>query len=574
MRCTLLAAVLVCCTLPAGQARAGDPAATVRKDHPRIFVTAEGLASLRKRCRTLGREDFQRMLSAGWIMGKKPGAGWSDVSNMPMPAFLYLVTGQAEYLDKTKEFLDALEARMPRDQYLTPAALRAAAMCYDWIFTGLTPRERSRYGKLLVGLARHCQSMWRHSDFNNHFLLERVVVLYAGVALIHDGPDQAAAREFLAEGARMLRRQALPAAEEIAGRDDPRAQKVGRRPTAGAGGQAEGFSYNDWGYAQPLAHLVEMWRTATGQDLFEGSTFLRSQARWHLYCLRPDTRTFARNEDCPSSHAPGANLKNFMHLLAARYQDPFAEGLARSIKRKYAQTAWRDLLWRDYRLKARRPDDWPLSFHFNKLGQVVFRSGWGGADDTFATFQCGPFYAGHQHLDNNAFVIHKGGSLAIDSGVNDYSSHRANYYARTIAHNTVCVFDPAERFSSRVWPGGKNDGGGSNDGGQLRVGAIDRVGKFRPGCPQDTGRIVAYHCGKYFSYAAGDASRSYSRKKLKLFVRQMVHLRPDVFVIFDRLVSSKAEFAKTWLLHTINQPQIDGRRFTVLDGRGQLLGQT
>ena len=371
----------------------------------------------------------------------------------------------------------------------------------------------------------------------------------------------------------MLRKHALPAADEIAGRDDPDAAKVNGFAVEGAGGQAEGFSYNDWGYAQPLAHLVEMWRTATGEDLFGGSAFLRSQARWHLYCLRPDTRTFLRSEDCPSTHAPGANLKNFMHLLAARYRDGAAEFLAQGIERKYAQTAWHEILWRDYALKPRPPGGWPLSFHFRKLGHVVFRSGWSSPADTVASLQCGPFYAGHQHLDNNAFVIHKLGSLAVDSGVNDYTSHRANYYARTIAHNTVTVFDPEETFSSRVWPGG-DDAGGSNDGGQLRVGAIDRVGKFRPGCPQDAGRIVATHCGSHFSYAAGDASRSYSPRKLKTFVRQMVHVRPDVFVVFDRVVSTQAGFRKTWLLHTIDRPVLDGAAFTVTDGGGQLLGRT
>lgn len=573
MRWTLgIMAALICVSVP-GAARGQGPPPAVRKDHPRIFVSPETLPELRRRCQGVAREDFQRVLSVGWIMTKPCGTDWSDVNNMPMPALGYLVTGKAEYLAKAKEFLNAFDARMPKDQYLTPAVLRAAAMCYDWIHGGLTPAERARYAALLVRLARHCQGLWRHSDFNNHFILESVVVLYAGVALAGDGLEEAPVRELLAEGARLLREHALPAAEEIAGRDDLAAGKAGAWRIEGPGGQAEGFSYNDWGYAQPLAHLVEMWRTATGEDLFAGSTFLRSQARWHLYCLRPDTRTFSRSEDCPSTHAPEANLKSFMHLLAARYKDPQAEFLAASIERKYAQTCWHEVLWRDYGLKPQGPAAWPTAFHFRKLGHVVFRSGWAAESDAFATFQCGPFYAGHQHLDNNAFVIHKLGSLAIDSGVNDYTAHRANYYGRTVAHNTVCIFDPAEKFSSRVWPGG-DDEKGSNDGGQLRVEAIDRVGKFRPGCPQDAGRIVSFHSGEHFAYAAGDASRSYSPRKLRTFIRQMVHVRPDVFVVFDRVVATRAELAKTWLLHTIDQPSLDGRRFTVTEGRGQLLGET
>jgi heparin/heparan-sulfate lyase len=573
MRWRLPLVSLLLCLLPVSSALGQTRRPTVRKDHPRIFVTSETLPALRCRCQTTGKEDFQKMLSAGWIMKKKCGTDWSDVNNMPMPAFLYLVTGKPEYLAKTREFLDAFDVAMPKDQYKTPAALRAAAMCYDWCYRGLSPDERTRYAKLLVRMARYCDGLWRHSDFNNHFVLESVVVLYAGIALAHDGVEQKAAEQFLTKGTKLLREHAFPAANEIAGRDDPSAAKVRGFLTEGAGGQAEGFSYNDWGYAQPLAHLVEMWRTATGEDLYAKSDFLRSQARWHLYSLRPDTRTFVRSEDCPSAHAPGSNLKNFMHLLAARYQDGAAEFLARQVQRKYVQTAWHELLWRDDGLRATSPERWPLAFHFRKLGHVVFRSGWASSGDTLATLQCGPFYAGHQHLDNNAFVIHKRGSLAIDSGVNDYTSHRANYYGRTIAHNTIVVFDPSETFSGRVWPGG-NDAGGANDGGQLRVGAIGRVGQFKAGSPQDGGRIVAYRCGERFSYAAGDASRSYSPRKLKTFVRQMVHVRPDVFIVFDRVTVARPQLKTTWLLHTINKPAIGESQFTVTEGDGQLLGQT
>ena len=41
-----------------------------------------------------------------------------------------------------------------------------------------------------------------------------------------------------------------------------------------------------------------------------------------------------------------------------------------------------------------------------------------------------------------------------------------------------------------------------------------------------------------------------SPHKLEHFTRQFVYLRPEVFVIFDRVVSTRAEFPKRWLLHT------------------------
>jgi len=57
----------------------------------------------------------------------------------------------------------------------------------------------------------------------------------------------------------------------------------------------------------------------------------------------------------------------------------------------------------------------------------------------------------------------------------------------------------------------------------------------------------------------GDATRSYSPHKLDQFTRQLVYLRPEVFVVFDRVVSTKAEFPKRWLLHTNDMPApLDG----------------
>ncbi len=51
-------------------------------------------------------------------------------------------------------------------------------------------------------------------------------------------------------------------------------------------------------------------------------------------------------------------------------------------------------------------------------------------------------------------------------------------------------------------------------------------------------------------------------------------LRPDTFVIFDRVVSTKPEYKKTWLLHSVREPKIDGRTFTIQNGDGRLVVQS
>jgi len=306
------------------------------------------------------KDTFDRMQKASWIMKRRAGVDWSDCTNMGYPAFMYLVTGRREYLSKTKEFLDALVRRPPRNQYLTPEFIRAASTAADWVWNDLTSAERQKYARALISLAEWVLTkVWRHSDFNNHFVGEHLSVLYVAVLLDGEKIEPRRTAKLLSAGRGYLLKHALPAADEIAGalnrrrwsKTPPYARYLARpsdpsrRGAFFVGGQAEGFSYNDWGYARPLVLTCEMWRTATGQDLFADSSFFRGQSVWHAYGLRP-RGTFARSEDCTSSLRPGANLKTFMHILAARLDDPLAEWLAGKYQWKYVQKGWQEILWR------------------------------------------------------------------------------------------------------------------------------------------------------------------------------------------------------------------------------------
>ncbi len=570
----------------------------IRAGHPRIYSRPGDLAGLRSRCRGPFKDLYETFRKGGaWILSRKAGTDWSDLTNLPYPAFLYLVTGESPYLEKTKEFFRAVAARPPRDTYLTPEWLRVGSMALDWTWKALTPAERRTFGKTWIDMAEWVlKKVWRHSDFNNHFVNEHLAVLFPAVLLQGEGIEPARVAALLKKGTDYLLHHALPAANEIAGRRSTRKwpgslafapylaepSRPGSRTFFFAGGQAEGFSYNDWGYARPLSLTCEMWRTATGVDLFKESSFFRGQGVWHAYALRPDRKGLARDEDCPPGFTLGENLKTFMHLLATRLGDPLSEWVAERVRWRYPQKAWKELLWRTPGLKARSPEETglPLAACFPKLGQVYFRSSWKNPESAFALFQCGPFYAGHQHLDNNTFAIHRSGSLAIDSGTNEYTSHRANYYCRTIAHNGVLVYDPSETFGGSVWgPGGPP---GSNDGGQARGRATTRAGAFRPGCPSDTGRILFFGNTRGAAYCVGDATRSYSPKKVKKALRAFLHIRPgtpdggiepyDTFLVYD-LVEPLKSLHATWVIHSIEKPRIEGDRFIIARERGRLVGQ-
>jgi heparin/heparan-sulfate lyase len=172
-------------------------------------------------------------------------------------------------------------------------------------------------------------------------------------------------------------------------------------------------------------------------------------------------------------------------------------------------------------------------------------------------------------MDNNAFTIHKRSLLAIDSGVNAYdedvnSDYRTNYYSRTIAHNSITLYDPKETFRGGAFAAEQS--GGANDGGQVRLRGPDRIGEIRQNDRWEVGKIVAYQHGPLFTYAVGDATKSYSTAKLRLFRRHFLFLPPDLFVVFDQVEATDPSFRKAWLLHCVDEPSVNGDIVTVTNG--------
>jgi hypothetical protein len=540
----------------------GIARAAVATTRPRLMVEAKGLPALRRRCLGPGKALLAAMKRrADGTIRQKPRLDNNGRHRLPSYAALYLVTGEKRYAAKAREYLDLLSKQTVNDPWTCLEYIPAAACAYDWVYPTMSAEERSRYAGGMIRQVKRIQKLWRHSDYNNHFLLEHMSALHVGLALAGEKHHQKEWRKYLADGEKWLKANVIPAMNEMAGDD---------------GGDAEGFSYANWGVERPLSLLLLNWKTATGEDLFAKCGFMRWCPRWNIYGRRPDGSQF-RGEDCPSGHRWGQGVKSVFAICAAQYRDRHAQWARDGIVDKYPQLVWRHLLSWDPEVRALGPEKLPLGAVFRPLGQVFTRSSWTDRDATWASFQCGPLFAGHQHLDNNSFVIMKRGSLAIDSGVNEYSSHRANYYSRSVAHNTVLVFDKGEQFPKAVWS--SRGSGGSNDGGQRRVGYPTRAtAPAARKAVRDVGRIAAFENAPEFCYALGDASKAYSPKKLRSFHRQFLHIRPDVFVVFDRVTATRADLPKTWLLHSVGEPKTEklpgGASFLLEHGGGRLLGWT
>jgi Heparinase II/III-like protein len=354
----------------------------------------------------------------------------------------------------------------------------------------------------------------------------------------------------------------------------------------------------------PMAMLAELQRTTTGFDPALRFGIYRSMADTYLYKLLPDG-TPSREGD---NEYPILDDRDTAALGYAvnRFKNPYAAWLLRDSG--FAVREWAlpvlDFLWNDPDVLARNPattssEELALYRYFPGVDQVVFRNGW-GANSTHIEFDCGPYLAKHQHLDRNHFTIYHRGYLAIDSGA-DYtdseSPHYLNYYRRTIAHNTMLVFDPKEHFFwSENLMDAANDGGQRMDSSRFwntlrghedweKTRDLWDVGQMKI---IDNGDTIDGEGG--YNYALGDATRAYSPHKLSAFTRQLLYLPGiDVLLVFDRVVSTDPAFRKTWLLHGVNMPWIEGKgmksgngeetfgnagQFRLQDGEGEVLVHT
>jgi Heparinase II/III-like protein len=316
-----------------------------------------------------------------------------------------------------------------------------------------------------------------------------------------------------------------------------------------------------------LVMLAELQRTTTGVDPVQHFSVFRNVGDSYLYKLLPDG-TPSREGD---NEYPVLDTRDTAVLGYAvhRFKDPYSAWLLR--QSGFFGKEWvvpvLQFLWDDPEVLPRNPalageTELPRQRFFPGVGHLVMRDGW-TPESTWIEFDCGPYFAKHQHLDQNQFTIYHRGYLAIDSGA-DYtdteSPHYLNYYRRTVAHNSVLVYDPAEKFfwSDNLWSA-VNDGGQRMDSARYWNTIRSREDWNRTRDLWDLGsmRVVDYVPSEYH-YALGDASHAYSRNKLRWFTRELVYIPgQNLLFVFDRVVSTNPAFRKAWLLHGVNQPSID-----------------
>jgi len=503
---------------------------------------------------------------------RRIASGWADSRGLPTAAIGYLLKPEEE---KAKKIIGAMKKTAAKtlqasNIYNKQEVLNDLSIAYDWVYDSpaFSDRDKKKIGQDMATLA---EKMIRYLR-GDHHIFSRAMgqiasVGMVGLALYGDHPD----------------------AEKFIDYADSELKKVFEACEYLDGTWAEGVGYLNEARIPCLLEYLEAYKSATEPSFnyFEyiaetQNDWLRKVLYFHIYNLRPDN-TWSRFGDISSYKAyPKDNFAQNLDILVTEYQDTYGADFLYRLERAispdplyYKGYLFKKLLFSEPSIPLRPGvEDLPKEAIFGKdsLGYVVIRSGW-GADDVFFRFNCGDYFTGHQHADQGSFVIFKGAPLAIDSGY--YSEwgtqHHENYYRRTIAHNTMLVFDPKEKFQSPF------DYGKLNDGGQRTVWYYGRsaqqssftlkqhLSKNNRGAHFETGNINAYEAGENYVYIDADVSAAYNndnfsskgnKPKIKSFKRQIVCLKPSYyFVIYDSVVAADKTFPVVWLLHSLAKPE-------------------
>lgn len=355
---------------------------------------------------------------------------------------------------------------------------------------------------------------------------------------------------------------------------------------AASGSQHQGNSYGQGRYQASL-EVQWLFYRMSGQKIF--SDQFGEVPYQFIYYRRPDGQLLREGDDYSETYSSRTQYWNdhvsMMYYAASFYKNPIFLKDALIQNSDFSDFIIM-LILNDPDLGTQDKKTLPLSRYFSSPnGMYVARTSWEDGYDSpavVAQMKIGETWAAnHHHLDFGSFQIYYKGALASESGCYDsyFSAHDKNYNKQTIAHNSLLIYDPNEQMY----------GGIVNSGGQRTAGGeVATYEQWMSGGNYNYGKVLAHEAGPTlqkpeYTYISGDITNAYSSKASEV-LRSMIFIPEDnpeipaIFMVMDKVTSTDKSFKKTWLLHTQQEPEIDGNVSVVkrdTDGyNGKLTNQT
>ena len=539
--------------------------------HPRLYLQSSQAGELAKRMQNPVLQPVVKELRSRSSESLQLKIEWDAIQ--------YLISK-----DKTagRVIIDSALALLKRTELptmgdgarVTGRMMTTGAIVYDWLYPLLTPVQKDAFIAELIRLAKTLEcgypptqqgSITGHSS--ESFIMRDM--LSAGIAIYDEYPEmyELAAARFFGEH--------LP---------------------------ARNFLYNGRAYHQgdsygPLRYSWDTYPLMIFHSMGVDNIYNPEQqyvSYWYLYSTRPDgQRMRAGDTYLHSGHGapPGKPWDQYVGTLfsASFYNDGFLldhylrQGISdgKAHGRTNQQEYIFQFLWWNVDLKRESIEKLPLSWYSpSPFGWMIARTGW-DKKAVIAEMKVNVYnFSNHQHMDAGAFQIYYNNPLATESGLyggtnGAYGSpHGKNYFWRTIAHNTLLIYDPDEKFSSDFG----NDGGQRMPNGRSEPRNLEYL--LDPQRGYQTGEVLAQGFGPSelnpdYTYMKGDITKAYS-SKVKEVKRSFIFLDlknekvPAALIVYDKVVSSSPSFKKYWLIHSIEEPSVKGNEVTISntkDGR-------
>jgi hypothetical protein len=625
----LIIVLVVVCACFVSAEREKKTKYTIQNEHPRLYLAKNKLEEVRKRCGNKSGaqakyyaviKEFADKFSIEKQKMTIPACFYLAFAYAvgEIEGYNYSKRPIAEYGRLGVSILTQL--RPPEDLAYFFKYTPMLIACYDWLFPAMTPDERAKVFANFTEVGDKMRDLLKKPL--GRFRGTREMYAYYGLAFYGDGgfmyPDDPKA-------AAEVDRKAKEYTDFFATwhRDQ---QLVILESACNGGAYSPGTMYGETFFPNKLWH-IDAWDTASTDNLYKTTTSLTGYPLFWMYQMVP-YRTQVRFEnargriDLPggivrfgdyrylgftsvgsarinTAQAQGVALKQGNHDLSSVFNwlvqynsnnefkiSPFGGPVP--VDKRIVDSpdlVW-DIIFRDGLVEAKSPHEagLPLAYHFGSTdsgpalqpdfphgrpeggGIVVMRSSWEDQDGTLLWFKASSHFLIHAHRDQGSFQIYKKGWLGIDSGQYEETPHHGNYSMRTVAHNSLLIYQPDERMdkdkTDSIWVGY------ANDGGQRWV-APTLTAADTKDSEHYLGGITKFETvAGIYDYINADITRSYNsvhlstkghQPKVSSVTRSILFLRPDEFVvIFDRVNSTKAEYPKRWLLHSIYRPELDG----------------
>jgi hypothetical protein len=549
----LFSAILIACTVPL-YAGGGSPADARWMDldgisvpvppaeHPRLFLRARDLGDLKRRT-------THPVLKPVWEEMQEV-AKENAQTRLEVDALRYLLTRDKELGTRTvAAALEALQKAQfdPHGQDVTRPIGRmmvTGSVVYDWCYPLISADQKKAFLDAFLRLAKQLECSYPPKDFGwvtghgSEWMVMRDM-LSAGIALYDEFP------EMYRYASSIFFKKLLPA----------------RNWWYPGHAFHQGTAYSETRFVSDMYPLWIFDRLGAGNVFNPSQQFVPYQ--W-IYIRRPDGQLLRAGDGqnrppklrsllCASYYGDGYVLSDYLKEPGINKTDKIFE-----------------FLWRDPDLKPLPLADLPLSRYMGSpYGWMVARTGW-GEDSAVAEMKMNVYnFGNHQHQDAGAFQLYYRGLLAMDSGLYEgvngaYGSpHHENYSKRAIAHNTLLIYDPSETFLNNRRQELKNDGGQRLQNGWREPKVLEDL--LTKG--YKTGSVLGHGFGPdpikpEYTYLEGDLTEAYSAKVNEV-KRSFVFLNlggtvPAAMVVFDRVVAANPDFKKFWLLHSMEEPKIDG----------------